>query len=440
MREQKAKTLLKDTTAYTIGLILKFHHESILQYSEHVLGIMCEALKEKPRVANNAAWAIHNFACSFQKENNNPLNSHFHIVIQMLLVASDRPDADEANLKTKVYEAINVLITVSSPHLSNSIEELLKLFLERLESIRDFTKPSAKQLQSLLCSSVQVITNKLSTRVKPYTDRIMTLIYRFFKSNAGNSDLHEEAFMIVSAIAQYIGHDFVKYMGDFHECLYIGLSNFQEYQVCQSAVGVVGDIARAIKSQLMPYCDKILFLLLQNLGKPELNKAIKPTIITCIGDIAVAIGSLFSKHFDVVMNMLKQAGDTVIQANLAEAEDREELIDYLNSLRESIFEAYTGIFQSLGSSKSNEKILPHLINTILPLVNNVYSDNTHSEEVAAAAIGLLGDIANSLGQRVKSTLSQPLIIRLIEETKVKSELAETKETCDFAKKAIQGHP
>jgi len=267
----------------------------------------------------------------------------------------------------------------------------------------------------------------------------MNLLYRFFKSNMGNSDLHEEAFMIVSAIAITIGHDFVKYMGDFNECLYLGLNNTQEYQVCQAAVGVVGDIARAIKGQLMPYCDKILHFLLQNLGKPELNKSIKPIIITCIGDIAVAIGSLFNKHFEVVMNMLKQAGDTVIQANLAEAEDKEELIEYLNALRESIFEAYTGIFVSLVSSKTADKIWPHLINTILPLVNNVYADQYHSEEVAAAAIGLLGDIASSLGQRVRSTLSQPLIIRLIEETKLKASLQETKSTCDFAKKVIQAH-
>jgi len=83
--------------------------------------------------------------------------------------------------------------------------------------------------------------------------------------------------------------------------------------------------------------------------------------------------------------------------------------------------------------------VPHLINTILPLVNNVYSDNTHSEEVASAAIGLLGDIASALGQRVRSTLSQPLIIRLIEETKVKADSEQTKTTCDFAKKVIQAH-
>jgi len=265
------------------------------------------------------------------------------------------------------------------------------------------------------------------------------LIYRFFKTgnSIGNSELHEEAFLIVSAIANAVGHEFVKYMGEFHECLYIGLGNVQEYQVCQAAVGVVGDIARAIKSQLMPYCDKIVILLLQDLQKQELHKNIKPSIITCFGDIAVAIGTLFGKYMEVVMSMLKQAGDTVMQTNITETEDQDDLIDYLNYLRESIFEAYTGIFQALVSAKSPDKIMPHLVNAILPLVSNVYQDNNHSEEVAAAAIGLLGDIASSLGQRVKTPLSQPLILRLIEETKQRAASSETKSTCDFAKKVLQ---
>jgi len=438
MKDPKSKTAVKDTTAYTVGQILKFHHQNVLHHSETILGIMAESLKDKPRVASNAAWAISNFATAFQSEPVNPLNTHFQTVVQMLLVTSDRSDADDDNLRGTVYDTINTVLGVAPPNQYAALEELMKLFLDRIEStLRDSSKQPQKQaLQEKLCGVVQVLTMKLESKVKPFADRIMGLIYKFFKAGTSNSDLHQESFMIVSAIVNSVGHDFVKYMNEFSECLYVGLSNAQEYQVCFAAVGLVGDISRTIKNQLMPYCDKIVLYLLQNLSKPELDKSIKPIIITTFGDIACAIGSLFSKYFEVVMNMLKQAGDTVAHTNIAEAEDQDDLIDYLNSLRESIFEAYTGIFQSLCSSKTPDMIIPYLINSIIPLVNNVYADVHRSEAVAVAAVGLCGDIASALGQRVRSTLSAPHILRLIDDTKTKAEQAETKGICDFAQRAI----
>jgi len=36
--------------------------------------------------------------------------------------------------------------------------------------------------------------------------------------------------------------------------------------VCGAAVGLTGDICRALKGKVLPYCDEIMMLLLENLG------------------------------------------------------------------------------------------------------------------------------------------------------------------------------
>ena len=36
--------------------------------------------------------------------------------------------------------------------------------------------------------------------------------------------------------------------------------------MCQAAVGVVGDLCRAIGAQILPYTDDLLVILLENLG------------------------------------------------------------------------------------------------------------------------------------------------------------------------------
>ena len=59
--------------------------------------------------------------------------------------------------------------------------------------------------------------------------------------------------------------DFYKYLEAFKVHLYMGLENFGEYQVCLAAVGLVGDICRAMNTAIMPICNDIMQYLLTNL-------------------------------------------------------------------------------------------------------------------------------------------------------------------------------
>ena len=77
-----------------------------------------------------------------------------------------------------------------------------------------------------------------------------------------------------------------------------------------------------------------LFLFLESVFRD-----VKPHVISLFADIAMAIEGDFERYSSVVLMMLQQAG----QVNITSEDD--ELIDYVNTLRESILEAYTGIVQ-----------------------------------------------------------------------------------------------
>merc|ERR1719201_2544948 len=150
---------------------------------------------------------------------------------------------------------------------------------------------------------------------------------------AKNSTVQEEALMAVGAVANATEAGFEKYMMHFRPFLSLGLSNCEEHQVCQVAVGVVGDICRALEGKVLPYCDEILGLLLKNLQSPKLNRNVKPPILSCFGDIALAVGAHFEKYMTVTMSMLQQASQTQVDM------DDDDLVDYLHQLQEGIFEA-----------------------------------------------------------------------------------------------------
>ncbi|CAG8731428.1 9975_t:CDS:2, partial [Racocetra fulgida] len=141
------------------------------------------------------------------------------------------------------------------------------------------------------------------------------------------------------------------YLEAFAPFLYGALSNHEEYQLCSIAVGLIGDICRALQEQSLPYCDTFMNVLLQNLQSPVLNRNVKPAILSCFGDIALAIGGRFEVYLEIVMLVLLQASN--MRADGVNVMTNYDMIDYVIALREGILEAYVGIVQGL---KSGEKV------------------------------------------------------------------------------------
>ena len=134
-----------------------------------------------------------------------------------------------------------------------------------------------------------------------------------------STTVHEEAIMCVGAMADALAPpadppagaateaEFIKYMDSFMPHLQQGLGNWEAADVCRAAVGVVGDLCRALQENVAGYCDIIVQKLLEALQAPNLDRAVKPEILAALGDIAMAIGEHFIKYLPFTMTMLMQA-------------------------------------------------------------------------------------------------------------------------------------
>jgi len=404
---------VKDTTAWTLGRVCQLHPHTVGGYLTNLVQVLVEALVDTPRVASNACWALHNLALNYEEDSDkqtSALSPFFQVILQQLGVATEREDSSESNLRTSAYEAINVLIQSGAKDTHPVILNALPIFLARLEKtftmqiVSQDDKQEQNELQSLLCGVLQVITQKLGEGIKPWCDKMMTIYLQVF--NAKSATVQEEALMAVGAIANAIEGEFERYMPHFRLFLTLGLKNYEEHQVCSIAVGVVGDIARALNNKILPYCDEIIAILLQDLQNPMLNRNVKPPILSCFGDIALAISGEFMKYLNHVMTMLQQASGATVDPN------DYDLVDYLNQLREGIFEAYTGIIQGLRTDNVADNFLPY-VNHVVAFVGFVANDQTRSESVSRAALGVAGDIAHALGSKVKAALTQHAFVKAL---------------------------
>ena len=306
-----------------------------------------------------------------------------HLLPTLLLVV-DRDDATESNLRIDAFVAMTGLIKNAAPDATPLLLDLefLPAIIERLaQSLIMSALPNKKKeqregVQGLLCGLIQVLSVKMTKEeLLPYCDAIMTNFFQVLQTK--NATCHEEALSASSAIAIIIGRDFFKYTEAMQPHLISGLRNFEAYQVCTEVVELVGDISRAIEGKMKPYCDEIMCALVEALQNPTLHHSVKPLILSCFGDIALATTSEYEPYLETSLKMVLHAAKTCVP------DDDDDRIHYV------IIEAYTGIILGLKDGNRTDLLLPY-VNDVFSYLEMIMSDDS---EVLSKAEDLRRDIA-----------------------------------------------
>jgi importin subunit beta-1 len=410
LKDQSAH--VRDTTAWTIGRVFEFVQSQgytlvDAQKFPQVLQAMLESVKDVPHVAGKVVWSIQHLVSSVAEdaEIRETLSQHFQGIIQALLLTSERPDA-EVGLKMECYEAMNEIIRSATQENYSTIGQLIPHVLQKLAATFEGQEHmGAEQLekqadaQALLCGTLQVIIQVLGganeatkAALSQYADSLMQAFLTVFACRSAT--VHEEAMLAVGALAYAVGSGFVKYMDAFFPFVKLGLENHEEHQVCSVTVGVVGDICRALDEKVVPYCDGIVYALLRDLESEKLHRNVKPPILSCFGDLALATGPAFEKYVPYVLSMLQSATQLTIGAK----SDDDEMNEYNNQLRNGIFEAYAGILQGFKSDPSKLTMIREHTPSVLALVETVAADPSRDEVVTRSMVGVLGDMADTIDQ------------------------------------------
>ncbi|KAL5279085.1 KPNB1 family protein [Megaselia abdita] len=444
---------VRDTTAWTFGRICDIIPEATINpaYLNTLLDCFLKGLKAEPRVAANVCWAFIGLSdaaydAAESTDGKTPqtycLSPYYEYIITQLLDATDRADGAKANLRAAAYEALMDMIKNSPQDCYVTVQKTTMVILERLNQVLQMETHIANHndrhqfndLQSLLCATLQSVLRKVDPEDAPkISDAIMTALLTMFDSSKAGG-VQEDALIAVSTLVDLLGEGFIKYMDAFKPYLYMCLKNNQEYQVCCAAVGLTGDICRNLKGKVLPYCNDIMGMLLVNLDNANLHRSVKPQILAAFGDVALSIGSNFVPYLDIVLTMLLHACQVRVDTSDF------DMLDYLNELRESVLEAYTGIIQGLkgpGNVVTPEinLIESHLIH-IINFIKTIAQDGDITDTNIAIAAGLVGDLCSAYGSRLVPLIEDGVVVSLLNEGK-RSKNQRTKTLSAWATKEIK---
>jgi len=409
---------VKDAAAWTLSRSCEFHAQMLFAQLQPLLQSLVASLNAPPRVANNSCWAIHFLAQACVPEDDdetqqtNAISQYFAIILQALFACTEREDVQEANLRISSYEVIHTLISHGAQDTIPLTVQLIDGLLQRLqhtfsmEIMSGEDKEEQSELQGLICGVLTAITHKLSKAILSFVPGMMTLLLQVFHQQAAS--VHEEALMCVSAIAGNIGVEFKPYAAQIFPVLIKGLTNHQEYEVCTVAVGLVGDMCRALGKDFAPLASDVISTMLSDLQNVNLDNSVKPAIISTFGDIAMSIQELFEQYLTHVMYMLYQASSLNVDPS------DEEMLEYRAELRVAVFEAYVGIVQGLHDGKKTDALAPYL-DGLFNFIASVAADADRGEEVTRIASALVGDSLSFMPQACAKYMQNQQIQFMIRE-------------------------
>ncbi|VDD90587.1 unnamed protein product [Enterobius vermicularis] len=424
---------VRDTAAWCIGRVCDSCEEVVTR--QEILAI------------SSLAKASYDVACRQGTDNTGEPESYiltpcFEAMINELLKATDRADAHVSNLRIAAFETLMELIKNSPKDCYEVVQKTTLVVLKKLEQLLNMEnsvessshKSQLRDLESLLCATLQSVLRKIRSEDIPFIgDAIMTGLIQIMQRCAGKESggVMEDALMAVSTLVEALGNRFANYLDAFKPYLVAGLRNHEEAQVCSAAIGVLADLCRAMETGLTPYLDEFMELLSQIVQSSIVNRDVKPSVLSCFGDIALAIGPGFNRYFDHVMDFLLMAANSTQDLD----PDDYDKVEYVEQLLESCVEAYTGIVQGMRNSNSELQLVAQHLPAMLQLVNTIAS-RTSPESLIGVAAGLVGDLVTSFGSVVLPSVdSHPVSAMLTRGRRSKS--ARTKSLAVWATKEIR---
>ncbi|NWQ98892.1 IMB1 protein, partial [Burhinus bistriatus] len=455
--------VVRDTTAWTVGRICEMLPEAAINdiYLAPLLQCLMEGLSAEPRVASNVCWAFSSLAeaayeaADVADDQEEPatycLSSSFELIVQKLLETADRPDGHQNNLRSSAYESLMEIVKNSAKDCYPAVQKTTLVIMERLQQVLQMEshiqstsdRIQFNDLQSLLCATLQNVLRKVQHQdALQISDVVMASLLRMFQSTAGSGGVQEDALMAVSTLVEVLGGEFLKYMDAFKPFLGIGLKNYAEYQVCLAAVGLVGDLCRALQSNILPFCDEVMQLLLENLGVSVYLLISQLVTVGLHTEKKVGGGRSRSvRQHKRVRAVHTASGMMLKRAFLLPFQSDYDMVDYLNELREGCLEAYTGIIQGLKGDQENVHpdvmLVQPRVEFILSYIDHIAGDEDHTDGVVACAAGLIGDLCTAFGKDVlKLVEARPMIHELLTEGR-RSKTNKTKTLATWATKELR---
>jgi importin subunit beta-1 len=442
------------SSLWCIGRICELRHAAIADNQMDNLVQSClRALNDQASsstVIEKASYALLRFAEIAERRGTsddatNHLSAYFQHIILPLLNTASRDDLNNMHNHAAIYscyEAASATILNCAKDQSELVGQVLQEGLRRLNVALDEQQVSNRDRRVALHGFLTPLIGNCIHKIDrvhltdDIMDSVMVSLLEVLKVPEGATS---DALCATAQVATKLDEGFKKYMEATKPHIFKSLSDTSDASSCTMAVALVGDYCRALADDISSFSDDLVQAFLNILSSDNVDKYVKPHVVACFGDIALALNDKFVRYSDHVLGILSDAAKTET------SEDDEDHNDFVFSLREDILSAYASILHALvqGDSSGIQSVTPHVDAMIHYAGEWALADYT-TDDILKNAIGLIGDLAKTyveadanLGATIYQKLStSEKIVRMMHES-LSSDDPYVKENAVYAQGEIE---
>lgn len=410
--------LVRDTSTWTIGRIFQYHRDSISpELIPTVVGALAQTLDDaSSSVCSQACFALNCMAESCEEDSENPTNllsPYMPTLLQRLFVAANRPDdSADNNLAASAYECAISMVAYCASDMIPVVKQVCIECMNRLDVAMSGAGGEEKRgLQSYLCTLIGNCIKRLDmAELTSISDQIMTLLLRVL--TVKNTSAHYDAIISIGHAAEGLEENFEKYLPFVMPHILTSFSQAEESsELVIISMGTMSDVSRSVGKAIVPYCNDLMQCILQLLQSSVVDQSVKPHAMGLIADIAMAMEGDFEPYLPFTMQFMQQAGQTAVV--IADPDDGDQ-VDFINSLRSGILEAYTGVLQGMVSSGKQMSLAPYA-EGVFSFFNSLAVVDDKTDDVLKEMVGLIGDIGQTFGTHSKNFLSNAHVSGVLDE-------------------------
>ncbi|WVQ84051.1 hypothetical protein IAT38_006196 [Cryptococcus sp. DSM 104549] len=438
---------VRDTVAWTLSKITEMMLEVIdpAVHMRNFVTALVMGLTASPRTCNSCCAALSNIVTQLcpppelgDDLQTSLMSEYYQGILKELIPIAERNN-NQANNRSAAAQTIATYLRYSSLDTLHVCQEVVVATLARGEALLGMQdqllgmddKNNWSDMQLNNCVILTAFVHRSPAMAAPFADRIMTFLIQLITSTGKQSGVLEEAFSTAGAIATALEPTFVKYMEAFSPFVFTALNTYEDQAVAQSAVFVIADIARAINEALQPYAQPILVGLIELLRSPVVHRSVKPNAITAIGEVAMAVGGGFLPFLETTMSILSQAGST------AAPPGDEVMIEFVQTMRESIVDAFIGIMNGLKETDGGAQAMLAYVPGILNFLQTCWADESKNDQFCASSLGLIGDFASCYKGAIRDELMSNWIQEAISAGKSRNASKSMKTNASYAQHSIK---
>jgi importin subunit beta-1 len=307
---------VRSSVAFALAEIFE-HHVEVLTLKDELLpavAMLCSALDDEPVVTEQVTRALDNLLESGQEQDGytdstgatSVLSPAFYATINLLMTRADKPDASECNVRQSCYEVISTIVHGGSKADRIVLQSLLgdsltriAASLSRLASATSTQAHTAEAaIQSALVGLVGDIVLAIAEDALPQADAIVASMISVLDARTST----EDAWATLTSLASFMGGAddaaggkggapaIARYLPALWPRMMAALNSPADASNCKAAVVFASEVARSLGVSLLDRAAEVLTSLIKLLTDPLVERAVKPSALVCLGDVALALG------------------------------------------------------------------------------------------------------------------------------------------------------